>query len=194
VFLIPKPVSRFQGFTLAELLIALAILGVIATFTIPKVLTAQQNQQKIAASKEVIAMLSGVYQQYTSANGYSASTSMNAMTPYMNYASVLTTGQMDDTWTNNNVKDCSSGFTCLKLHNGGTLFFDNGVNFAGTGGSNGIRVYFDPDSVRLTTPESKSLLIILFYNGKISTWAQTGAFTDSKGMSGVGGDPVWFNW
>ena len=52
------------GFTLAELLISLAILGVIATFTIPKILTSQQNSQKAAVTKEVIAMISGAFTAY----------------------------------------------------------------------------------------------------------------------------------
>ncbi len=45
------------GFTLAELLIALAILGVIVTFTIPKILNSQTNNQKKAVFKETIAAL-----------------------------------------------------------------------------------------------------------------------------------------
>lgn len=49
------------GFTLAELLIALAILGVIATFTIPKVLQNQQNSEKAAVFKETIATLNSVF-------------------------------------------------------------------------------------------------------------------------------------
>ena len=48
-----------RGFTLAELLIALGILGVIATFTIPKVLQTNQNAQWQATGKEAIAMISG---------------------------------------------------------------------------------------------------------------------------------------
>ena len=48
------------GFTLAELLIALLILGVIATFTIPKILNNQQSSQKKSVFIESIAMLSEI--------------------------------------------------------------------------------------------------------------------------------------
>ena len=36
------------GFTLAELLVALSILGIIVTFSIPKILGSQSEKQKIA--------------------------------------------------------------------------------------------------------------------------------------------------
>jgi prepilin-type N-terminal cleavage/methylation domain-containing protein len=49
-----------QGFTLAELLIALAILAVISTFVLPKILVAQQGQQNKAIFKETVATLSAV--------------------------------------------------------------------------------------------------------------------------------------
>lgn len=48
------------GFSLAELLLALLVLGQIAVFTIPKVLTAQQNSQRKAVFKETIATLNEV--------------------------------------------------------------------------------------------------------------------------------------
>ena len=50
-----KHSSKKQGFTLAELLISLTILAEIATFTIPKILVAQQNMQKRIVFKETIA-------------------------------------------------------------------------------------------------------------------------------------------
>jgi prepilin-type N-terminal cleavage/methylation domain-containing protein len=49
------------GFTLPELLIALAILGVIATFAIPKILLSEQDRKKIAIFKESIAMVEAIY-------------------------------------------------------------------------------------------------------------------------------------
>lgn len=53
-----QPLQRRLGFTLAELLIALTILGVVATFTIPKILSSQQNDKKKAVFRETIAMFS----------------------------------------------------------------------------------------------------------------------------------------
>jgi prepilin-type N-terminal cleavage/methylation domain-containing protein len=44
-----------KGFTLAELLIALTVLGVIASFTLPKVLTQMQQSTMRAVGKETIA-------------------------------------------------------------------------------------------------------------------------------------------
>jgi prepilin-type N-terminal cleavage/methylation domain-containing protein len=49
--------KREAAFTLAELLIALGILGVIATFTIPKVLVSQQNGKRVAVFRETVAAI-----------------------------------------------------------------------------------------------------------------------------------------
>ena len=47
-----------RAFTLSELLIALAILGLIATFTIPKIITNLNNNNRNAIYKETFAALS----------------------------------------------------------------------------------------------------------------------------------------
>ena len=54
-----------KGFTLAELLIALLILGVIATFTIPKVLQTQIDSQKKSTFRETLAMMHDIIYQGT---------------------------------------------------------------------------------------------------------------------------------
>lgn len=57
-----------EGFTLAELLVALAILGVIATFTVPKILATSQNQQKKAVFRETISAISEAISTGTMSN------------------------------------------------------------------------------------------------------------------------------
>lgn len=66
--------QRQSGFTLAELLIALTILGLIATFTIPKILVSQQKQTYNVAEKEAIASVSSACQLYSLGTGASVNT------------------------------------------------------------------------------------------------------------------------
>jgi prepilin-type N-terminal cleavage/methylation domain-containing protein len=54
-----------KGFTLAELLISLAILGVIATFTIPKILNAFSGKPDLAIVKEDYSAVYGLMQEYS---------------------------------------------------------------------------------------------------------------------------------
>jgi prepilin-type N-terminal cleavage/methylation domain-containing protein len=61
----PPPKKRSLGFTLAELLISLAVLGVIATFTLPKILGGTGDKQNIAIAKEDYATVYGLMQDFT---------------------------------------------------------------------------------------------------------------------------------
>jgi prepilin-type N-terminal cleavage/methylation domain-containing protein len=51
------------GFTLAELLVVLGVLGVIATFTIPKILASVELPHKKAVFKETLAMMDHIIQK-----------------------------------------------------------------------------------------------------------------------------------
>lgn len=56
-----KKAKYHTGFTLAELLIALALLGIIAAFTIPKVLQASSDQETNAKLRETVATLENAW-------------------------------------------------------------------------------------------------------------------------------------
>ena len=67
-----------KGFTLSELLVSLAVLGLIAAFAIPKVLTSVGNSSFLANAKETMATISTAYDSVKvgDGNGASAVTSM----------------------------------------------------------------------------------------------------------------------
>jgi len=167
----PNPLKPCNGFTLAELLIALAILGVVATFTIPKIITANTNSQYNASAKEVAATLSAAYQNYMDQNGMSASTSVGSITPYINYISVDSTSTID-LWQTGTTRTCNGFYTCLKLHNGGTLLYANTETFTGTNTTNAVYFLFDPDGQvtdGTTNGPGKSVEFWLYVNGSLKT-------------------------
>lgn len=122
--------TSLVGFTLAELLIALALLGVIATFTIPKILNAQQSSASLAKAKEVAAMISGAYQQAQAAGNASSSTKPGDLTQYMNYVKLDTSGTLIGAYPSwagtagGGTNACDATRPCLILHNGGLQLND----------------------------------------------------------------------
>ena len=190
------------GFTLAELLIALAILGVIATFTIPKVLQSQQNSQWKSSAKEAVAMLSGAYQAYQSKNTLSASTLSSDLTPYMNYVRLVTTGTIDHV-TGQSTLNCSdtANQQCIALHSGAIMDLPTGNSFGVGDASHYIFMFYDPDGRYSgnTTGPGKSMVFDLHYNGRVTSSDQRQG-SDVTFIWGTpetyGPDPVadWFSW
>ena len=187
-----------RGFTLAELLIALAILGMIATFTIPKILNSQQNGQKKAAAKEVASMLSGAYSAYQLAQPASTGLKTKDLTPYMNYVRLETANQLIDGTVTEGSLTCNSTSPCLALHNGGKLYFWD-ESFGGTSAAHAIAVTFDPDGAYSgsTTGSGKGVEFVLYYNGRLGSYAtvmpgtvnSAGPWTTCSSC-----DPDWFDW
>lgn len=186
-----------RGFTLAELLIALAILGIIATFTIPKILSSQQNGKSKAILKETFAMVSSAYSTYR-LNNSGSSTTMGALTTYMNYVAVDSTTIIDQAAGSYYCN--GAGVTCLRLHNGAILYYENAVSFGGTNTTNALWFTIDPDGYENATSQSNpgaSIWGSIYYNGRLSTH---GGITDGT-ISSDGSrnanpavDPTWFNW
>lgn len=177
-----------QGFTLAELLIALAILGVIATFTIPKVLNSATSGQNTAIAKEAASMVSGAFSSYQLANSVVSGTTAGLLTSYMNYVAV------DSSSTTYGFTDPCSTSTCLKLHNGGVLQYKSGNSFGGSTTTHAIYFNIDPDGAGTTGAAT----FVQYYNGRLTTFqvgnANPGVAT-STGPSTVATDPSYIqNW
>src|SRR6478609_7639481 len=138
-----KPSMR-KGFTLAELLITLQILAIIATFTIPKIIGSQQNSTYKAIAKEDIAAVAAAYQIFTLGNVPTASTTGGALTPYLNYVKLDTSGVTVDDIQGYGTLPCDSSAPCMRMHNGGTIQITP-YSFNGTATTNAIRFKIDPD-------------------------------------------------
>jgi prepilin-type N-terminal cleavage/methylation domain-containing protein len=159
------------GFTLAELLIALAILGVIATFTIPKIIGAAGNGQNTAIAKEAASMVSGAFSTYQLSNTLASGTTGGALTQYMNYVTI------DSSTATTMVPACSATTPCIKLHNGGILQYGTANSFGGTATTNALYFNLDPDGAGAATTAS----FVQYYNGRLTTAGQQAAATASTG-------------
>jgi type II secretory pathway pseudopilin PulG len=187
-----------RGFTIAEILVCLLILGEIATFTIPKVITAQQNSRNNATAHEVASMIAAAYSLYiVQGNIIVSGTTNGVFAQYLNYISVDSTSLLDDAPSYNSVYNCSSSITCLKLHSGGTLFYNPNWNFGGTSTTNAIPFFYDPDGQRVgisADGPSKSVVFMLYTNGRLTSLGKAISGTAYSGGAIAGPDPSWFQW
>ncbi|MCE3236656.1 MAG: hypothetical protein K0Q50_2847 [Vampirovibrio sp.] len=177
-----------SGFTLAELLVSLAILGVIATFTIPKILQAQQSSQKNAITKETMAAVAAAYDIYKAQNPISTATGMDNLVANLNYVQQDTTSIIDHK-PGVASADCSTATVkCYKLHNGAILWYSTTAGqFNGTGSGNYLLFLIDPDGVYNNGDASgKAVELFLYTTGRLTSRA---IVADDSTR-----DPVWFSW
>ena len=191
---------KSKGFSLSELLICLAILGVIAAFTIPKILGGSQNEKMKAIVKEDISAISAAYDVYLLRNVPTASTTNDTLTSYINYLKVDNTTVVDDNPGNTTQGDtvtCGSGMhRCLRMANGSILYWYSGNYFSGTSSIHGIVFGVDPDGKAGGTYEMVQFL--LYYDGSLRSFSTMKSGTVSSGAlftTGVfGTDPTYFTW
>lgn len=190
-----------QGFTLAELLISLAILGVIATFSIPKILSAQQNRQYNAIAHENIATVAAAYQILQLNGQLTANTTAGAFTPYINYISAVSDSSLviDSVPTLTTTTCNGTTYYCLKMHNGSVLAYRS-ASFGGTATTNGFFFFTDPDGKvtdGTTNGPGKGMSVFIYYNGRMTDEGNLLPGTTSS-LSGYSADaakvPSWFSW
>jgi prepilin-type N-terminal cleavage/methylation domain-containing protein len=127
-----------KGFTLSELLIALSMLGLIAAFAVPKVLTAVSDHATRATGKEAISMIQAAYDSYRVANNNLIGSSTRADQIETKLAYVKKT-------------IISATQTDLILHSGATISFDPTDSFTGSGSLQGaMRFNIDPNDTNAT--------------------------------------------
>ncbi len=175
--------NRTTGFTLAELLIALAILGVIATFTIPKILNAQQDQKKTAIAKEMMGAAGEVYLKKR-ADGSLISATGADFARQMNYVKMDATTVIDDApSTGWGSLDCATWWAkCFVMHNGSIVGSDDTGPMGGTTEGNSIWLLVDTEASY--QGDHNGFWIKVHGNGWITT-----DWLDRPNL-----EPSWFHW
>ncbi len=198
-----KPYSKQAAFTLAEVLIVMAILGVVATFTVPKVLYSSNQASWNAKAKEAAAAISEAYTLYRMEKGVSASTKSTDILAYINAVGPYT-GQVND-YPGLTGGSCTGFRTCIQLHNGAVIGVHNTNTFGGTTPNHAVIFYIDPDGKYTdggtSTPENGSVIFWLYANGGLRTYGTLlsptlGAYDSSAASWGPCPtcDPTWFSW
>jgi prepilin-type N-terminal cleavage/methylation domain-containing protein len=161
-----------KGFTLAELLIALMILGEIATFTIPKILSAQTNGRKNAIFKETISTLSALNNQGVTQGQVGPNSGSSSITYFSSNM--------------NAIKICSSNATtqgCWTAAMGATEATEGGMilhNGAYITGFNTSSTVFDSVVIDWNGPDGANLI------GDDQIWVNMNFASNTPDMTGNG--------
>ena len=187
-----------KGFTLVELLIGLAVLGVIATFTIPKMLNLPAQQKALSVSKEAAAFVGEGLLHYKTSNAITASTGMTEIMSFLNTLPRQTTGDIDHK-PGLGTLDCSyPGNHCYPLYSGAALFFTTDSNYSRFGGvssDHALLFSIDPDG---KVSDAKAVEFVLYTNGFLRTTGtmKSGTYNGGGGpwVPIASSDPDWFKW
>ena len=119
------------GFTLAELLVAMVILGLIATFTLPKVLSGQADTKKKAVFRETIAALKKVMSYGLGSGEMNEDNSGTYFITHLNPVKICDTNAISQgCWGSGDNPAGQASVPGVLLHNGACVV---GLDDSGTG-------------------------------------------------------------
>ncbi len=197
--------QKLSAFSLAELLISLLILGEIATFTIPKLISSQQNQRYNAIAKEFVGSVAAAYQNYKASNTVTDTFGIKDLTPYLNYSRIETGTTFDSVHGQGTLTCDGNVWVCMRLHNGALVDYGLPSTFGSLTNTGAVYFHIDPDgriTDGTTNGPGKGLEFWLFYNGRIASRGDAGLNACQKWAGGgpwcYGADPAqlpsWFSW
>jgi type II secretory pathway pseudopilin PulG len=181
------------GITLSEILTVLIVLGIITSFTIPKLMHNSQQISWNTGAKDAMSTLSQAIQSLRNENKLRSTSSFTDLLPYMNYASLDNSSLMNGWTVNGWSVACSAMQHCVRLHNGGVIY-GSFWTFGGTSNLHVLQVFYDPDG-RYMADSGAALIILLYFNGLTHT--RRYALPSSNSDGNIFGpdttlDPDWF--
>jgi len=157
--------KHLQGFSLAEALVSITLLGVLATILMPMLYNNVGNDKLYHASIEGIAEIALAYSKYQKQNMPDANTTATAILLNMNYVRLINNGVMS-VQLNGNDYACNNVTPCYLLHNGALVMFDADERFGGTGfNTNALHFILDPDA----DGPNNGISLLMYFNGSFST-------------------------
>ena len=153
---------KFKGFTLAEILITLAIIGIVAALTIPSVISNYQQQEFKTGLKKAVSVLNEAIQTNIAQEGETPYENANLMSYLQRHMNILKTGRL---WAKR-----------LKSHDGG--FGSNEVFYTTDGMRFELRYYSEEPELILHESGEKVRKNNTEYNG--SYCGSYGLYTNTK--------------
>lgn len=176
-------------------------MGLIATFTIPKVVTVAQNSDYKTRVQMAAALMVGAYNRYQVDNVVTGTFKAVNLTPYLNYTQFINDSSLTVDGKQNTVQTwtCDGVHPCVRLANGSVIsFFQGQIDSVGT--SNAIIFIVDPDGKvtdGTTTGPGRAVELYMYVtNGRVADVASI----DNPTHCGIDYIPrttqlpPWFSW
>ncbi len=184
-------IKKMFGFTLAEILVAITILGVVASLTIPKIVLGQQSTRARAEYDTAYSIISksvaAMYADGVSTSGidYSGSGFTDEFKKYTKYTHSCTAGESDSVcYATSRYKQYNNNES-LDITNNGQFVVNNGMLFIVTQQGRHLWVTADINGVS-TKPNRNGWDVFTFYIKKDGEVMPAGISDDAPTLEATG--------